>query len=720
MGKFRLLLQALLLFALSAGLAGALRTATAQTDAALPAAFTFVAENTTFQLYADYASLGFGVVDKRSGYVWYATLPERKDDDRLNRTWTAFATSGISIDFLDAKAIAKRASVTNADHTLDIAPLPDGFEALLTFSEPSITLKVIVRLEEAGVRVEVPFGSVVEADPQFKLGVLYVYPFFAATRTDQTPGYMFIPDGAGSLVRFQSQTKATNMFYGRYYGADLGMIARLPLDLSIRRPFNIAIPVLGMVHGEGAHAYIAVVEKGAAYGEIHAHPAGVITNFNFLYNAFTYNRSYFQATNRSGAGVTTLQPRTNAFDVAIHYRFLDGAESDYVGMARSYQRYLVERGVLKPSAERGQDIGIRLEFLGSEKEKVLFWQRPIPMTTLAQMDDILTDLDVRHPQVVYYGWQPLGASSMPPTSFKLERALGSRGQLREIADGVTAEGGAFYLYLDPQAAFVSERGYSPRYDLAMSITNFNLIGNNRNQENYYFNYNALRARYAELSRDVFDEPNVGLAIDGLGATLYSDYKTGNVVNREEAIGAVQQILSAQAGQTAFYTPNDYVWGFTRAYFDIPLANSNYLYTTDIVPFVQIVLSGHIPYYGTALNFSSNLQDDLLRHADFGAYPSFFLTQEITAKILNTHSSWIYTSSYAQWGEEIARAYAWLNGLLAPVQGEPIVARETPSAGVAAVTYANGVQIVVNYTDRPYLYQGVLIPAKDAVSREVTP
>ncbi|HNB52739.1 MAG TPA: DUF5696 domain-containing protein, partial [Anaerolineales bacterium] len=375
----------------------------------IPETFEVVGENDTFQLYANRTTLAFKVVDKRNGYIWNSNLDEKADGDRLNKTWTAFAQSGISIDYLDTKATNERASITNSEPLIDFKTIDQGFEASVTFTAPSITVLVRVTLEPEGVRIEVPFENIQESNPEFKLGLMYVYPFFGATRGDSIPGYMFIPDGSGSLIRFSAETKAANMFYGRYYGADLGMFAEMPWDPLVNRAFKLSIPVIGMAHGEKENAYIAVVEKGAAYGEVHAHPSGIITNFNFLYNAFVYNESYFQATNRAGAGVTTLQPSTNAFDIAIHYRFLTGEEGDYVGMANSYQQYLVDKGVLQKLSPADENIGIRLEFLGGEKEKILFWHRSIPMTTVSQMGEILADLDVKNPDVIYYGWQPGGA-----------------------------------------------------------------------------------------------------------------------------------------------------------------------------------------------------------------------------------------------------------------------------------------------------------------------
>lgn len=686
----------------------------------IPDTYELVEKNANFELFANPDTLAFKVVDKRSGYIWHSNLDEVKPEDKLNRTWTAFASSGISIDYLDQKAISKRASITNAEHAIDFKPTDQGFEATITFLDASISLKVIVTLESTGVSVEVPFDGIKQESDKFKLGLLHVYPFFGATKEDLVPGYMFIPDGSGSLIRFSAETKAKNMFYGRYYGTDLGMITTLPFDPRVKRAFRISIPVFGMVHGIQENAFISIVEKGASYGEIQTHPAGVTTMFNFIYSTFLYNESYFQATNRSGAGVTTLQQNTNRFDIKIHYRFLTGVDSEYVGMARSYQQYLVDKGDLQKVTDPESNIGIKLEFLGGEKEKVLVWQRSIPMTTVEQMGDIINDLEIQNPEVVYYGWQPLGASTMPTTTFKLEPQLGDTNDLIALIDRITAGGGRFYLYYDPIAALRDEKGYSPRNDLAMSITNFNLMGYNRNKVNYYLNFNAINKQYASLSQDVFGELTSGLAIDNLGTILYSDFKRGNFLNREDTILKYQALMAENPGNTAFYIPNDYLFGSMQAYYDMPLTDSGYIYTTETVPFLQIVLAGYVPYYGTAMNFSSDVQDDLLRHADYGVYPSYFLSHEVTAKILNTRSSWIYTSSYQQWAQEIKETYQWLNSLLSPVKGQTIVSRQVLAKGVMATTYSNGKQIIVNYNNQPFEFGNIIVNAKDAVVAEVLP
>jgi hypothetical protein len=710
---FMALLAAVLLLA---NLAPSAAAAPARRDAA---DFVPLAENANFQLLANESTLAFQVVDKRSGYVWHSNLEEVSDEDRLNRTWTAYATSGVSIDYLDERAVDRRASITNAEHTLDFRRTAQGFEAAVNFVEVGIALLVRVELEADGVRVEVPFESIAEQG-RHRLGLLHLYPFFGATREAEVSGYMLIPDGAGSLIRFAETTKARNVFYGRYYGVDLGMVGSLTYDPTFNRAYRLSLPVSGMVHGEGQHAYLAIVEKGAAYGRLQMHPAGVTTRFNFLSTAFIYTESYFQATNRAGAGVTTLQSRPNAFDVSLRYRFLSGSDATYVGLARSYQQYLVDQGQLAAVTGPAGDIGIRLEFLGGEKERVLFWQRFIPMTTVSQMAAILEDLEVRRPEVIYYGWQPLGASAMPPARLRLERGLGGVSELKTLAQSLAESGGSLALYLDPQAALWGESGYSARNDLAQAITGVNLVGGNRNKANYFLTLSALSERYARLSESVIGDLGAGLALDGLGSILYSDFRRGRELERDDAIASYQALLAEHPSRLGFYMPNDYVFGAMQAYYDIPLADSGYLFTSQPVPFLQIVLAGYVPAYGPALNFSADTRADLLRHIDYNVYPSYFLSQAATAEILRTSSNWIFTSAIGQWEAEIEAAYQWLNSLLGPVRGAQIVARQTLGPDVTATTYSNGQQIIVNYGDQPFRAGAVVVNGQDAVLVEAQP
>jgi len=252
--------------------------------------------------------------------------------------------------------------------------------------------------------------------------------------------------------------------------------------------------------------------------------------------------------------VTTVQRQPNTFDAVVHYRFLTGDEADYVGMARSYQQYLIERDELHRVEFSNPNMGVRLEFLGGDKERVALWDQFIPMTTIAQMSDILGSLDIPNPEVIYYGWQPYGASNMPPTSLVLEGGLGSVNDLRALADGVKASGGHFSLYYDPQKAIAvwGENGYSIRSDIALAITNATVETFNR-QYGYYFTLDALRRRYQPLVADIESQLGAGLALDSIGFMLYSDFREGHTLNRQEAIEAYQNLLAGSAEFTGWFS-----------------------------------------------------------------------------------------------------------------------------------------------------------------------
>ena len=67
-----------------------------------------------------------------------------------------------------------------------------------------------------------------------------------------------------------------------------------------------------------------------------------------------------------------------------------------------------------------------------------------------------------------------------------------------------------------------------------------------------------------------------------------------------------------AGKLQRVGGDDYLLGLTQAYYDMPLGDNGYVYTSGAVPFLPIVLAGYVPYFGMALNFSPNLQEDLLQ------------------------------------------------------------------------------------------------------------
>jgi hypothetical protein len=140
-------------------------------------------------------------------------------------------------------------------------------------------------------------------------------------------------------------------------------------------------------------------------------------------------------------------------------------------------------------------------------------------------------------------------------------------------------------------------------------------------------------------------------------------------------------------------------------------SSQYMYETDTVPFVQIVLHGFIDYFAFDSNSNSSPREDTLHMIEFGQYPSFLLTYEPYWKLRDTPSINLLTTQYTDLEQPLNEEYKAMNQALRKVQDATIEARKVPDYGIAAVKYSNGVEIVVNYTSNDYTYNGVSVKAK---------
>ena len=106
-------------------------------------------------------------------------------------------------------------------------------------------------------------------------------------------------------------------------------------------------------------------------------------------------------------------------------------------------------------------------------------------------------------------------------------------------------------------------------------------------------------------------------------------------------------------------------------------------------------------YGTGFNFHANADTDLLKCVEYGIYPSFYLTKQPTIDLLDTASSWLYTSEYALWKDSILSEYEKMNEILSKVEGATITDRIVLADDVIQVMYSNGLSIIVNYNEVDY-------------------
>ena len=144
-----------------------------------------------------------------------------------------------------------------------------------------------------------------------------------------------------------------------------------------------------------------------------------------------------------------------------------------------------------------------------------------------------------------------------------------------------------------------------------------------------------------------------------------------------------------------------------------MQHSQFAFETDTVPFVQIVLSGSVEFYAPHLNFGTNNIDDVLKLIDYGAYPSYLLTEKDSSELASTNLNYVYSSGYDDWKDHMIETYRYVNDILSKVRGRAVTKRTIPADGIVMVEYEGGTTIVINYTDTGWKYGDQEIAGKSA-------
>ena len=229
-------------------------------------------------------------------------------------------------------------------------------------------MKVYITLGEESVDYYIPCGEM-EGEGLNSLAAIDITPFLGASggrmnvmnpetleweKKDsyRVPGYVLVPDGCGSLIRFVDNTSVFNAYEGDVYGKDYATETNYSFayydDVPVKDP---VMPVFGIAHGDGQMAFAAWANQGAEYMDIIVNPDGTkATTYTWAYPRFELNVNYYQLYDEQGSGFFKQMDEIYHYDIHMTYAFLFGdgsdgtAPADYTGMARVYREFLLKRG----------------------------------------------------------------------------------------------------------------------------------------------------------------------------------------------------------------------------------------------------------------------------------------------------------------------------------------------------------------------------------------
>ncbi|KAF2955431.1 DUF5696 domain-containing protein [Marinitoga sp. 38H-ov] len=657
--------------------------------------YTLVLENEYFEIYTNGKDIR--IKNKKSGYIW--GNPDNLTG--LNKIWSNIASSIIGIEYFDDKSLSYITGIDSKEEIID-----NGIKWDIFSEELGIKFNLFLYLKNDHLEFYLPKDSIIE-EKEFKLGSVYIMPFLGAVNEDEIPGYILLPDGAGALIRFSKEKNYSNWFEKRVYGKDYG-IENLAFanNLNVNRPNDflkeepiIHVPVYGIVHGVNQNAFFSVINSGAEYSSIVAYPSGALSGYNWASVKFIYRQKYLQPTSRSGNGVQIAQKEKNSFDAKLSLYFLTGDDANYVGIAKKYKKLLFNNVENK---EINKKIPLALEIVLNDIEKKLLGFSNLKTSSLEFLKS-LNELNIENKLILIDGWQKNGAHGNKIKQNKVYN--------REIIEYAKNNSNIFFVN---NVTKVNDLQINKGNEAGINLSQYPIYEDRDNKQLWYYRsfYTNIKLanKYLKEKFEMFNNNGINnFAVKYFGNKLYGNLHVDEKIFRDEAKRLIINTIENYSNNNLLlYSPNDYLWKYIKGFLNIPMNNSQYIYETDTVPFLQIILSGYIDYFTPYMNVGFFSRLDILKTIDFGAYPSFIITEIDNYLLRNTALADYPSTKYDDWKDTIINIYNEINSALSEFRGHYIINRIVLTDGVVKNTYDNGKSIIINYTNNDYAYNTNII------------
>lgn len=188
---------------------------------------------------------------------------------------------------------------------------------------------------------------------------------------------------------------------------------------------------------------------------------------------------------------------------------------------------------------------------------------------------------------------------------------------------------------------------------------------------------ALGRLYNKFNKDFSEYGSNKISLSTLGSDLNSNFDKDNSINRDEARLEIVELLDRVANQDGYEVMTDkgniYAVKYATHILNVSTDSSHMRYSSYSIPFTGLVLHSYVNYTGTPLNYSGNVDYQILKSIENGAAPYYILCYQNSAYLkededLNDY----YGVSYENWYGDIVKTYAKINAAIGGLQDYEIV------------------------------------------------
>lgn len=638
---------------------------------------------------------------------------------------------------------------------------------------PLFKLALEYTIDEMGLSVRCNAGNVRFDSSAFTLSNIVMLPYAGAGNVNNE-GYVFTPDGSGTIIEYEDIVGKNFTITSSIYGQDQAFhtitgqnkeVIRLPVFGAVEVETSTETvtrtetyvdengdeqqrEVTEQVVVEKPRGFLAVIESGESLAKVTVENGGASHMFCSVYTSFNPrpNDSYMLDGGLSvgtNAVWTVESERKYTGDYRMRIFILDEDNATYTGMANAYREYLVSSGILTKLESDGKDIPLYLETLGAlETTKTVLGvpvSATVSLTSFRNTIDILSKLkeeaSITNVKIRMVGIANEGLVPLAPISFDIVEELGGEEGFRELQAYANDNGVVLYPDFDYARAYKDTwfDGFDSSTDLSRTIDD-RMAGYRIYDPTWQgfiemgtgvISPNVMETMYDKLYKE-YEQYNVGgISVATLGSDLNSDFNEDEPLNREDSKTAVVKLLQKikeNNGNVMVSGGNAYTLAYVTDIIDVPLDDSQYKYSGGTVPFMGMVLHGYKEFAGSAINLAGDYQYTLLKTIENGANPYFVIAYENTSELKqysgNSNLAEYYSVRYNIWLQDMVDTYRELNEALKSVRNAAIIDHEflDENNKVVKVTYDNGECFYINYLLTSYEVEGtdIVIPAEDFV------
>lgn len=567
--------------------------------------------------------------------------------------------------------------------------------------------------------------SAIETPELAYIREIHVLEFFGAGGVGDE-GYVLMPDGSGSLVRFNNEKTRVSSYRVSVYGND----GSIRVDEAPSAEFTASLPVFAIQKND--YGFLAIIEEGEANASVNASVSEISNSYNNGYASFGIRPVDFMRVISGSTSITTNKYQEERYqgNLRIRYCFTQAYQSDLVGFANLYKEKLIEEGVLEYKED--PSVPFIVEFIGNVETRENLFGIPYTgyktITSFDQASDIvlrLHDYGVGTPDVIFSNWFTGPSKTVFGAFSTIARGMGGRRGLEELSGILSENDSKIYLNTavirnDNSLLGFMYPVYGNRYTFNNVVARrpFNIATrlpdrSERKQRLVSTRYlpDYIEKLYKRMNG--FEEQDIWFS--DLGSDLNSDFRRNNNIDRQVAMELTEKSLGIiESKDMGFFSPNKYAFEYASVAAKIPFESSGHRMQDESVPFLQFVLAGCLDYTGSPINLSGKSRDDMLASVQTGAGLYFrwiYADNTQIREFEGPQPQRLFSLNYEEWIEEASTFYTRMVDETSIFYNRPITGYEKLDQNVYRTTWENG-SVIVNYNSFPVDVERISIGAKD--------